>query len=172
MFLVISIKSLLFAAALFIGATSFTNAQSKVAHINVGELVTSMPEMKTAQAEMEQMGKTFETDIQEMMNEYKTKAQQYEAEAATKTNEDNQKRGEELAGMQQNIRQFQANAQQQLQQKELDLLEPITKKAKAAILKVAKAQGFDYVLDSSQGSGVIMAEGKNLLQDVQKELGF
>ncbi|MBB3124466.1 MULTISPECIES: OmpH family outer membrane protein [Mesoflavibacter] len=166
------IKSLLFAAALFIGATSFTNAQSKVAHINVGELVTSMPEMKTAQAEMEQMGKTFETDIQEMMNEYKTKAQQYEAEAATKTNEDNQKRGEELAGMQQNIRQFQANAQQQLQQKELDLLEPITKKAKAAILKVAKAQGFDYVLDSSQGSGVIMAEGKNLLQDVQKELGF
>ena len=166
------IKSLLLAAALFIGATSFTNAQSKVAHINVGELVTSMPEMKTAQAEMEQMGKTFETDIQEMMNEYKTKAQQYEAEAATKTNEDNQKRGEELAGMQQNIRQFQANAQQQLQQKELDLLEPITKKAKAAILKVAKAQGFDYVLDSSQGSGVIMAEGKNLLQDVQKELGF
>ncbi|MBN2867336.1 MAG: OmpH family outer membrane protein [Flavobacteriaceae bacterium] len=166
------IKSLLFAAALFIGATSFTNAQSKVAHINVGELVTSMPEMKTAQAEMEQMGKTFETDIQEMMNEYKTKAKQYEAEAATKTNEDNQKRGEELAGMQQNIRQFQANAQQQLQQKELDLLEPITKKAKEAILKVAKAQGFDYVLDSSQGSGVIMAEGKDLLQDVQKELGF
>ena len=166
------IKSLLFAAALFIGATSFTNAQSKVAHINVGELVTSMPEMKTAQAEMEQMGKTFETDIQEMMNEYKTKAQQYEAEAATKTNEDNQKRGEELAGMQQNIRQFQANAQQQLQQKELDLLEPITKKAKEAILKVAKAQGFDYVLDSSQGSGVIMAEGKDLLKDVQKELGF
>ena len=166
------IKSLLFAAALFIGATSFTNAQSKVAHINVGELVTSMPEMKTAQAEMEQMGKTFETDIQEMMNEYKTKAKQYEAEAATKTNEDNQKRGEELAGMQQNIRQFQANAQQQLQQKELDLFEPITKKAKEAILKVAKAQGFDYVLDSSQGSGVIMAEGKDLLQDVKKELGF
>lgn len=166
------IKSLLFAAALFIGATSFTNAQSKVAHINVGELVTSMPEMKTAQAEMEQMGKTFETDIQEMMNEYKTKAKQYEAEAATKTNEDNQKRGEELAGMQQNIGQFQANAQQQLQQKELDLLEPITKKAKEAILKVAKAQGFDYVLDSSQGSGVIMAEGKDLLKDVQKELGF
>ena len=113
------IKSLLFAAALFIGATSFTNAQSKVAHINVGELVTSMPEMKTAQAEMEQMGKTFETDIQEMMNEYKTKAQQYEAEAATKTNEDNQKRGEELAGMQQTL-DSQANGQQ-LQQKELDL---------------------------------------------------
>ena len=165
-------KTLLFAVALFIGATSFSNAQTKVAHINVGELVTSMPEMKAAQTEMEKMGKTFETDIQEMMKEYQSKAKQYEGEAATKTNEENQKRGEELAGMQQSIRQFQADAQQQLQKKELDLLEPITKKAKAAILKVAKAQGFNYVLDSSQGSGVIMAEGKDLLKDVQKELGF
>ncbi|RAJ14668.1 OmpH family outer membrane protein [Olleya aquimaris] len=165
-------KTLLFAAALFIGATSFTNAQTKVAHINTTELVASMPEMKAAQAEMEQMGKTYEADIQEMVKEYQAKAKQYEAEAATKTNEQNQQRGEELAQMQQSIRQFQADAQQKLQQKELDLLKPITDKAKAAILKVGKAQGFNYVLDSSQGSGVIMAEGKDLLTDVQKELGF
>ena len=81
-------KTLLFAVALFIGATSFSNAQTKVAHINVGELVTSMPEMKAAQTEMEKMGKTFETDIQEMMKEYQSKAKQYEGEAATKTNEE------------------------------------------------------------------------------------
>ena len=48
----------------------------------------------------------------------------------------------------------------------------ITDKAKAAIIKAGKAQGFNYILDSSQGSGVIMAEGKDLLKDVQKELGF
>ncbi|WP_397364786.1 OmpH family outer membrane protein [Olleya sp. R77988] len=166
------IKTLLFAAALFIGATSFTNAQTKVAHINTTDLVASMPEMKRAQTEMENTGKTFEADIQDMVKEYQTKAKQYEGEAATKTNEENQKRGEELAGMQQSIRQFQADAQTQLQKKELDLLKPITDKAKAAILKVAKAQGFNYVLDSSPQSGVIMAEGKDLLADVQKELGF
>ncbi|MGB6268394.1 MAG: OmpH family outer membrane protein [Olleya sp.] len=166
------IKTLLFAAALFIGATSFTNAQTKVAHINTQDLVASMPEMKAAQAEMEQMGKTYEADIQEMVKEYQAKAKQYEAEAATKTNEENQKRGEELQNMQLSIRQYQSDAQNQLQQKELDLLKPITDKAKAAILKVGKTQGFNYVLDSSQGSGVIMAEGKDLLKDVQKELGF
>lgn len=163
------IKSLLFAAALFIGAASFTNAQSKVAHIDTNELISSMPEMKTAQAELEQMGKTFETDIQEMMNEYKTKAKQYEAEAATKTNEDNQKRGEELAAMQQNIRQFQANAQQQLQQKEIDLLKPIQEKAFKAIDEVAKSQGFKYVLDKNS---VLVADGKDLLEDVKKQLGI
>ena len=165
-------KTLLFAAALFIGATSFSNAQSKVAHINTTDLVASMPEMKVAQTNMEQMGKTYEAEIQDMVKEYQDKAKQYEAEAATKTNEENQKRGEELQTMQLSIRQYQNDAQTQLQQKELDLLKPITDKAKTAILKVAKAQGFDYVLDSTQGGGVIMADGKDLLTDVQKELGF
>ena len=165
-------KTLLFAAALFIGATSFTNAQSKVAHVDTQILVASMPAMKAAKAEMEKMGKTFEADIQEMVKEYQAKAKLYEAEAATKTNEQNQSRGEELQGMQQSIRQYQADAQTQLQKKEFDLLKPITDKAKAAILKVGAAQGFNYVLDSSESSGVIMASGKDLLSDVQKELGF
>ena len=37
------LKTLLFATALFIGSISFTNAQSKVAHINTAELVEAMP---------------------------------------------------------------------------------------------------------------------------------
>ena len=166
------IKTLLFAAALFIGATSFTNAQTKVAHIDTGVLVESMPETKLAQAELEKMGKTFQADIEDMVTEYQTKAKQFEAEAPTKTDEVNKQRGQTLAQMQQSIRQFQADIQSQMQTKELDLLKPITDKAKAAILKIGKAQGFNYVLDSSQGSGVIMAGGKDLLKDVQKELGF
>ena len=51
-------------------------------------------------------------------------------------------------------------------------MKPITEKAKNAILKVGDAQGFDYILDSSQGQGVIMANGKDLLSDVKSELGF
>lgn len=165
-------KTFLFAAALFIGATSFTQAQSKVAHINTQELIKAMPEMNTAQAEMDKLGKTYEADIQSMVTEYQNKLKQYEAEAATKTDEENQKRLVEVQTMQQNIQQYQGQAQQEMQKKEIDLLKPITEKAKAAILKVARAQGFDYVLDSTQGGGVIMADGKNLIDDVKKELGI
>lgn len=166
------IKTLLIATALFIGATSFVQAQSKVAHINTQELVSSMPEMKAAQAQMDKLGKTYEADIKNMATELDTKVKQYDSEASTKTQEENAKRVQEVQTMEQNIRQYQAQAQKDMQQKEIDLLKPITEKAKAAILKVARAQGFDYVLDSSQGSGVIMADGKNLLADVKKELGF
>lgn len=165
-------KTLLIAAALFIGATSFTNAQSKVAHINTSELIKAMPEMKSAQSEMEKLGKTYDSDIKAMQNEYKSKMEKYNAEAATKTQEENEKRVVEVQKMENDIQQYASTAQRDLQQKEVDFLKPITEKAKAAILKVAKAQGFDYVLDSTQGGGVIMAEGKNLLTDVKKELGF
>jgi outer membrane protein len=165
-------KTLLFAAAIFIGATSFTYAQSKVAHVNTQELIAAMPEMKAAQAQMEKLGKTYETEIQGMATELQTKMKQYDAEAATKTDEENSKRVQEVQTMEQNIRQYQTQAQQDMQAKNLELLKPITEKAKTAILKVARAQGFDYVLDSTQGGGVIMSDGKNLLDDVKKELGF
>ena len=105
------------------------------------------------------------------ITEYQNTVKQYEAEAATKTDEENQKRGLELQEKQQRIQQFQADAQQDMQKKEIDLLKPITEKAKSAILKVARAQGFDYVLDSSQNI-VILSDGKNLLDDVKKELGI
>ncbi|TYB78372.1 OmpH family outer membrane protein [Bizionia myxarmorum] len=165
-------KTLLFAAALFIGATSFTQAQSKVAHINTQDLIKAMPEMATAQSEMEKLGKTYEADIKAMVTEYQNKMKQYEAEAPTKTDEENQKRLVEVQTMEQNIQQYRGTAQQKMQEKEVVLLKPITEKAKTAILKVARAQGFTYVLDSTQGGGVIMADGKNLLDDVKKDLGI
>ncbi|WP_223551403.1 MULTISPECIES: OmpH family outer membrane protein [Aestuariivivens] len=165
------LKTILLAAALCIGTVSFSQAQSKVAHINTAELINAMPEMKAAQSELESLGKTYQADMQASITEYQNTVKQYEAEAATKTDEENQKRGLELQEKQQRIQQFQADAQQDMQKKEIDLLKPITEKARTAILKVARAQGFDYVLDSSQNI-VIMSDGKNLLDDVKKELGI
>lgn len=166
------LKSLLLAATLILSASLTIQAQSKVAHINTQELVESMPDMKSAKSELEKLAKTYETDIQAMATELQNKITQYDAESSTKTDEENGKRLQEVQSMEQSIRQYQAQAQQDLQKKELDLLRPITEKAKNAILKVGNAQGFDYVLDSSQGQGVIMANGKDLLTDVKTELGF
>lgn len=166
------LKNLLLTSAIILVCSFNVQAQSKVAHINTQELVESMPEMKSAKSELEKLAKTYETDIQAMATELQNKIKQYDAESSTKTDEENGKRLQEVQSMEQSIRQYQAQAQQDLQKKELDLLRPITEKAKNAILKVGNAQGFDYILDSSQGQGVIMANGKDLLTDVKSELGF
>jgi len=148
------------------------HSQSKVAHINSTELVSSMPEMNEAKTELEKLAKAYENDIQTMAAELQSKVKQYDTEASTQTDEENARRLQEVQGMEQSIRQYQSQAQQELQKKEFDLLKPITEKAQAAIVKVAKAQGFAYVLDSTQGQGVILADGKDLLEDVKIELGF
>lgn len=146
--------------------------QTKIAHINTTELVASMPEMNDAKTELEKLAKTYETDIQTMASELQSKVKQYDSEAANQTDEENAKRLQEVQGMEQSIRQYQAQAQQELQKKEFDLLKPITEKAQAAINKVATDLGFDYVLDSTQGQGVIVANGSDLMNQVKKELGF
>ncbi len=166
------LKTLLIAATLFIGANGFMSAQSKVAHINTQELIEAMPEMKTAQAELEKLAKTYETEIRGMATELENKAKQYDAEKNTKTQEENTARMQEVAAMEQNIRQYQLGAQQDLKNKEEDMLKPILERAKNAVIKVAKAQGFDYVLDSTAGQGVILADGTDLLAAVKTELGF
>lgn len=164
-------KSILFAATLCIGMVSFVGAQSKIAHINTQELIQAMPAMKQAKVDLETLSKTYQTELQSLGEEFQKKVQLYDSEATTKTQEENTNRAKEVQTMEQSIREYQAKAQQDLQKKEFDLLKPITEKAKAAILKVARAQGFEYVLDSSQGS-TIMADGKDLLSDVKSSLGI
>lgn len=165
-------KSLLIAAILFIGAGQTVSAQAKVAHINVQELMTTMPDMKAANTQLENIGKTYDTQYRTMVTEYQTKIEKYEKEAATAGDAVNQTRQKEVQDMADRIQEYQQTAQKELQQKQEDILKPILEKARLAIQKVAKAKGYQYVLDSSTGSGVIMAEGPDLLADVKKELGF
>ncbi len=167
------LKTLLLAAALFIGSTSYIDAQSNVAHIDTQALIDAMPTAIAARSELEKLAKTYEADIRTMTTEYQNKVKQYDAEASTQTQEENQKRMQEVATMEQSIRQYQGQAQQDLQKKEQELFTPIYEEVKAAIQKVGKAQGFQYILDSREGSGtLLLADGKDLLVDVKKELGF
>lgn len=166
------IKSLLLAAVLFLGAVSFANAQSKVAHINTQELISAMPEMIAAQKQLEQISQSYQTDMKGLTDAYQAKLKQYQAEVETVTQITNETRTKEVAGMENNIREFQQKAQADLQKKQVDLTKPLYEKARIAIQKVARAQGFDYVIDATPGLGVILADGKDLLVDVKKELGF
>lgn len=166
------LKKVAVALMLFVATTSFVNAQSKVAHIDVTQLLGAMPEMKTAEAELMKLQETYNADIQASMTELRNKVTQYQNEAPSKTKEENEKRAIELQGFEKNIGEAQQAAQQEFQKKQGELFAPISEKAKAAIDKVATAQGFDYVLDAQQGSGLLVFKGKDLLADVKKELGF
>eukprot|EP00035_Acanthoeca_spectabilis_P032397 m.18587 g.18587 ORF g.18587 m.18587 type:complete len:170 (-) comp5336_c0_seq1:9-518(-) len=166
------VKKIAVALLLFVAATSFVSAQSKIAHIDVTQLLSAMPEMKAAEAELKKLQETYNADIQASMTELRNKFTQYQNEAASKSKEENDKRAVELQGYEKNIGEAQQAAQQEFQKKQAELFAPISEKAKAAIEKVAAEQGFDYVIDAQAGGGLIVAKGKDLLADVKKQLGF
>jgi outer membrane protein len=162
---------LLALVALFL-ATTAAVAQSKVAHINVQQLLMDMPEMKAAQEELKKLEATYRADIESSVAELQKKLVTYQNEAASKTAEENKARADELQGAERNIANAEQAAMGELQRKQQDLFAPISEKAKVAIEKVAASQGFNYVIDASPGSGLIVFTGKDLMADVKKELGF
>ena len=159
--------------AAFLSLAPFSaNAQSNVAHINVQQLISEMPEVIAAQNELAKLEKDYTTQIDNAFREFQTKAQSYSADAANQTDVTNQARQKELESMQTNLQEFRDSAAQELQKKQMDLMTPLLEKARDAITKVGKEQGFKYVIDSSPNGGIILADGKDLLADVKKELGF
>ena len=151
---------------------SFSFAQSKVAHIDTQKLISEMPEVIAKQKELAQLEKTYTTEIENTYKEFQTKAQSYSADAENQTEITNQARQKELESMQTNLQEFRDSAAQELQKKQMDLMTPLLEKARDAITKVGQDQGFNYVIDSSPNGGIILADGKDLLDDVKKELGF
>jgi outer membrane protein len=166
-----NLKLISLSLLLFVGTLSSSlMAQSTVAHINSQELIETMDAYKDAMAELDKIDKTYRTQIDDMLKEAQKTNERYQAEANTKTEEENQRRMATLEEMQNNIMGFSQDAQEQLKKKQESMLRPILERAREIIQKVARAKGYEYVLDSSTGTGVLLADGYNLMDDVKAEL--
>ncbi len=162
-------KTLAIAAFIFVVGGQTIQAQAKVAHVDVSELMAKMPAMLEAQKQLEKLSGTYDTEYKTMVEEYQTKLKKYEQEATTVTDAVNETRSKEVQDMQKRIVDYRDNAQKELQQKEGDIVKPIMEKVKASIQKVGKAKGFQYVLNSE---GLLLTDGPNLTADIKKDLGF
>ena len=174
-----NIRNWVIAAVFVLGGTTVAMAQAKIAHIDSQKLLNEMPEMKKAQAELQKIEQGFTNDIQSSIKEYQKKVEEFQRKVNALTEAQlKEKQGElekeqrALETMQNNIRQAQQTASEEYQKKSQALIAPIMEKAKKAVEKVAKSQGYQYVLDSANDSGVIVSDGKDLFNEVKKELGF
>jgi len=155
--------------------TKQVNAQTtpKFAHIDSQELLSVMPERAAAKTTLENFAKQLEDRLTAMQSEFEKKYNEYLATADTLPPLIRQNSEEELSGLQQRIQNFQQNAQQQISQKENELLQPIIAKARAAIDEVANEKGYIYVFDI--GTGVVLfhsAESEDILPFVKTKLGI
>tara|TARA_B100000902_G_C27180404_1_gene848633 strand:+ start:531 stop:1037 length:507 start_codon:yes stop_codon:yes gene_type:complete len=144
--------------------------QNKFGYIDSQELLILMPERKSAENELQNFAKTLESQLELMSAEYQESVQQYQTNEASYSDLVKQDKIAEISGLEQRIQSFQQNAQQSLQKKEQELLEPILEKARKAIDDVAKEGGYTYIFDKSQGTLLYAKESEDILKLVKNKL--
>jgi outer membrane protein len=147
-------------------------AQNKFGYIDSQELLMLMPERKTAETEVQDFAKSLEAQLGSMTAEYQQGVQEYQANEATYTDLVKQDKVAEITSLEQRIQAFQQNAQQSLQTKEQELLEPILSKARQAIEDVATEGDYTYIFDKSIGSILYAKESENVIDLVKKKLNL
>jgi outer membrane protein len=164
-------KLFILAAALF--AIGTVSAQ-KLARINVQEVVMAMPEFEQAQKNLDTFGKDLQEQMEQIQVEFNNKLADFEKNQATMAASVKQMKQQELQQLQQRYAEFQQIAQQDFQKKQAELLEPVQKKAQEAINKVAKANGYVVVFDTSVPSLAYVDEAQtaDIAPLVKKELGI
>lgn len=168
-------KNLILSVALLLtglATTQIAEAQSKIAHINSSELLQAMPEKDQIRTDIEAFAKDLETQMKMMQSEYQAKIQDYEANNASWSDVVRQSKIRAISDLEGRLQEYQQEAQVTLQQQEQKLIEPLLTKAENAIKEVAKANGYDYVLDTSTGAVLYNNESDDLLPLVKKHLGI
>lgn len=151
------------AVAAFMVSVGATNAQSlKFGHIDTGKLLQAMPDRLDAQTQLEKHAKMYEDQMLAMQNEFEKKYQEYQEQAETLTPVIRESKERELAEIQQRFQTFRQTAQQDISNKEGELMQPIIDKAKKAIDDVSVENGFTYVFDISTGSLVYYNESQSV----------
>lgn len=168
-------KKILLAVLMVLPLTVF--AQTKLAHVNSQEIVMAMPETKAAQTTLKELQDKYTQEIKRTQDELQKKFAEYQkaiGEGATKLPANIQdRRRKELEDMSQRAQQFQAEAQQNLQKKEQELMQPIFKKLNDAVSAVGAAGGYTYVLDITRTPALYVSPtATDLTADVKKKLGI
>lgn len=177
------IKNIVLIAALLIGFAFSAQAQLKIGYANIDYILAKMPETQSMQSRLQ----TYETQLG---NKLKTKQGYYQqklqelsdwAQGQGITSQDDprlakkaeemqlQKLGEELQ------KEGQA-AEEQMAKKQIELMTPITEKLEAKIKEVAKAQGYDFILNQTDSGGVSIVlygpEDRNLTKAIMTALSI
>lgn len=138
-----------------LGGVNLKAQSLKFGHINSDELIQALPEFDSANVSLENFRKDLINALELMTVELNNKSDAYNKESKNLSELVRANKEQELVDMNRRIQEFQTNAQQQLQEKQASLFQPIMAKVDKAIKDVGKENGFIYILTVGQGSSLV-----------------
>jgi len=166
------VKIAAFIVLAFCAINVSAQGKTKIGHIDSDSLLKIMPGRDSAYIKIQKEVKGYEDQIKTMQTEYDAKATDYQTNLLTMSELIKQTKVAELQDLQSRIENFQKSAQEALQKKQTELLQPIINKAKKAIEDVAKENGFAYIFDSALGTLLYTGGGEDIMSLVKKKIGI
>lgn len=162
-------------AALLLVAGISRAQEAKFGHIDLQALIQLMPERATAETNYNKEAKGLEDQLAAMQTELESKYKEYVTKRDSLSEIVRTAKESDIQDLQQRIQTFSQVAQQQLSQKQNEMLKPIFDKAKNAVAEVGKEKGLIYVFDVSGELGTVLYrsnESVDLLPLVKTKLGI
>ncbi len=166
-------KKILIAALAVVFTVSAASAQ-RYAIVDSRYIFEKMPEYKTVQKQIDDQAAAWQKELDLKQAVLDKLYNNYDAEEALMNEDMRKKREDELFEKEKELRDLQKKRfgfEGDLFKKRQELMEPLQKKIADAISRLARAGGYDLILDKSEGKTIIFADPKlDKSEDVLREL--
>jgi outer membrane protein len=144
----------------------------KVGYADPEVIITYMPEYKTIQQRMAAEYQASQDALKALADDFQERVAKYQKQQPLLTAERQAQREQELAALQSEIQDSAAKKDQELSQKQDDLMAPLLSQVQSVIDQVAKTQGLDLVIRSPTLLFVNEDKIVNINLDIAKLLGI
>jgi outer membrane protein len=164
------IKKLVLFALLLTPMFGFAQEQ-KIAYVKYDEIVPLMQEFTQMQDSLKKASEAYEEQLATDREEYNKKYSEFVEKQASLDKNIRERRQQDLLDMDKRIQLFQYQAQQNLQQLQEELLQPIIEKVQKVLEEVATENNYAYVLDAGVAR-YISPKSPNATPLVKTKLGL
>ncbi len=153
--------------------TSFLLSEVKIGYLNADKILTELDEVRQVQIQLEKEQRKIESDYQDLEMELDSLLRSYEQQKMLMSEERRVKFEKTLTDKQAELQRFQmekVGPQGEIYKIHDQLMAPVYGKIDAAIQKVGKEEGYDYIFNVVSGGIVYALPQYDLTDLVIKEL--
>ncbi len=148
-------------------------AQDKLAYVNIQDIFQVMPELSDVEKSMADLNEQYKKEIDKMYEEYTGKVKEFQDNLATMAESIKTRRQSEIMDIENRINTFQQTANQELQHKQMEMINALRDKIVKAVNEVGAENNYTYIFDLSTQSIVYQSpKAVDITPLVKKKLGL
>ena len=150
-------------------------ADMKIGYIDSNRIMQELDEVREVRVQLEKEQRKMEVEMQNMIGRRDSLVQAYELQKILLVDENKRiEKEREIQMLEQNIERFQMEKfgpnGGEIYQLQNQLLAPVLSKIDAAIQKIGKERGYNYIMDAVSGALVYAIESHDLTDEVIEEV--